>query len=107
MPLNDLEKATAILCAVSSASGVTERDIKSNRRGNNVIPSRHLACWMMRHYTGLSYPDIGQIIGGRDHTTIMHAVKQWDLRRCDRQFADLESTAMRLADVKDELAMVE
>jgi chromosomal replication initiator protein len=39
---------------------------------------RHIAQYMCRKQTTLSYPEIAQKFGGRDHTSILHAVRKID-----------------------------
>ncbi len=46
--------------------------IGSSRKKNLVIP-RQIAMYIIREETGLSFPSIGQELGGRDHSTVMHA----------------------------------
>jgi len=55
--------------------GVSEIDMKSDRRTKNVVIPRHVAMYMLRNSTLLSLPQIGRVFGGRDHTTILHAVQ--------------------------------
>lgn len=40
-----------------------------------VLP-RHIAMYLVRQYTNLSFPDIGQRFSGRDHSTVQSAVKK-------------------------------
>jgi chromosomal replication initiator protein len=45
--------------------------------------------YLAKHLTQQSLPDIGRRFGGRDHTTVLHAVKRVDeLRSMDKQFND-------------------
>jgi chromosomal replication initiator protein len=45
--------------------------------------------YLAKHLTQQSLPDIGRRFGGRDHTTVLHAVKRVDeLRLMDKQFND-------------------
>jgi chromosomal replication initiator protein len=48
-------------------------------RGGKTQPlaqQRHIAMWLIRNDTDLSYPSIGNVFGGRDHATIMYGVKR-------------------------------
>jgi chromosomal replication initiator protein len=52
------------------------------RRNHSVAWPRMIAMFLCRQITGLSYPEIGAIFGGRDHSTVMSAVRKVDrLRR--------------------------
>ena len=46
------------------------------RRGRALIRARHRFCWYLRIFYDFSFPRIALIVGGRDHATIMHAVKK-------------------------------
>lgn len=54
--------------------GVTLADIKSRRRTANVVKPRQIGMFLAKEMTHQSLPDIGRRFGGRDHTTVLHAV---------------------------------
>jgi chromosomal replication initiator protein len=79
-----------ILAAVSAKLGISLNDIKSDKRQRNIVQARHVAMYLARELTDLSLPKIGERIGGRDHTTVLHAVeKVGRLIGEDRQMYDL------------------
>ena len=47
----------------------------SARRARNIARPRQVAMYLAKTLTSLSYPEIGRRFGGRDHTTVMHAVR--------------------------------
>jgi chromosomal replication initiator protein len=51
-------------------------DLVSQRRHRAVARPRQIAMYFCKRLTRRSFPDIGQRFGGRDHTTVMHAVKR-------------------------------
>lgn len=51
-------------------------DMTAKRRSRNVVYPRHVAMYLSREMTGLSYPEIGEQFGGRDHTTVLHAYEK-------------------------------
>ena len=64
-------------------------DMHSARRSRSVARPRQVAMYLAKHLTQQSLPDIGRRFGGRDHTTVLHAVKRVDeLRSIDKQFND-------------------
>ncbi|GGE54515.1 chromosomal replication initiator protein DnaA [Actibacterium pelagium] len=67
-------------------------DMIGPRRHRTVARPRQIAMYLSKHLTSRSLPEIGRRFGGRDHTTVMHAVKRIDeLRAVDNQVAeDLE-----------------
>ena len=66
----------AILKAVAEHYGVKVSDLRSDRKHKVVSTPRQMAMYLMRELTHCSFPDIGQRFGGRDHTTVMYAVKK-------------------------------
>ena len=53
--------------------GVTLQDIKSRRRNKQVVIPRQIAMYLSRELTDLSFPEIGEVFGGKDHTTVLHS----------------------------------
>ena len=51
-------------------------DLVSKSRSRPLTQARHIAMYLMRECTGLSLVKIGEIFGGRDHTTVLHAVRR-------------------------------
>lgn len=63
-------------------------DMISQRRHRAVARPRQIAMYFCKRLTRRSFPDIGQRFGGRDHTTVMHAVKRIEeLAAVDAAFA--------------------
>jgi len=52
---------------------VTPEQLKSKKRSREIAFPRQVAMFLCRELTGMSLPRIGQVFGGRDHTTVMHA----------------------------------
>jgi chromosomal replication initiator protein len=48
----------------------------SPRRSINIARPRQIAMYLCKEITSFSYPEIGKAFGGKDHTTVMHAVKK-------------------------------
>jgi len=65
-----------IIHRVSQYYGVRVIDIKSERRTANVVWPRHVAMYLAKALTLRSMPDIGRRFGGRDHTTVLHAIRR-------------------------------
>ena len=53
--------------------GVTLQDLKSRRRNKQVVVPRQIAMYLSRELTDLSFPEIGEVFGGKDHTTVLHS----------------------------------
>jgi chromosomal replication initiator protein len=64
-------------------------DMHSARRARAVARPRQVAMYLAKQLTSRSLPEIGRKFGGRDHTTVMHAVRKVDeLRSLDNGFAE-------------------
>ncbi|WGD32490.1 chromosomal replication initiator protein DnaA [Ancylobacter sp. WKF20] len=90
-----------ILRIVAKHYNVTRADILSQRRTANVVKPRQIAMYLAKMLTLRSLPEIGRRFGGRDHTTVLHAVRKIEgLVGSDRAVADEIETLKRL--VSDE-----
>lgn len=56
-------------------------DLFSQRRTRAIVRPRQIAMWLAKDLTPHSYPMIGDAFGGRDHTTVLHAVRTIDSLR--------------------------
>ncbi len=64
-------------------------DLLSPRRARAVARPRQVAMFLSKNLTSKSLPEIGRKFGGRDHTTVIHAVKRVEeMRQTDSQIAD-------------------
>ena len=65
--------STAIMTNVADYFGITVDDLCGQSRTHVLVTGRQIAMYLCRELTDLSLPKIGQLFGGRDHTTVMHA----------------------------------
>jgi chromosomal replication initiator protein len=63
-----------VLTAVSSFFGVKQAALKGPKRDRPIARPRQVFMYLCRIELGLTHDDIGGLLGGRDHTTIMHGV---------------------------------
>ena len=68
----------SIISAVAKFFNIKVQDMKGPRRTRQLVVPRQVAMFLARRHTGLSLPEIGKHFGGRDHTTVMHAVRKID-----------------------------
>ncbi|MGZ6040143.1 MAG: chromosomal replication initiator protein DnaA, partial [Phenylobacterium sp.] len=61
---------------VAEHYGLKQADLISERRARAVARPRQVAMWLAKQITVRSLPDIGRRFGGRDHTTVLHAVRR-------------------------------
>jgi chromosomal replication initiator protein len=65
--------STAIMTQVADYFAVTVDELCGQSRTHVLVTARQIAMYLCRELTDLSLPKIGQLFGGRDHTTVMHA----------------------------------
>jgi chromosomal replication initiator protein len=73
----------AIVTAITSYYGVRLADLQSKRRQQSVVLPRQICMFLARKLTRHSLEEIGGFFGGRDHTTVMHALKTIE-GRCEQ-----------------------
>lgn len=61
-----------VLNAVADYYGVSIEDLKGPRRSRNVTVPRQITMYLSRLLTASSLPKIGEMLGGRDHSTVLH-----------------------------------
>ena len=62
-----------IMAATAEYFGLTLEDLCGSSRSRVLVTARQIAMYLCRELTDLSLPKIGQMFGGRDHTTVIHA----------------------------------
>lgn len=78
-----------IVRKVSETCGVRVADIQGHCRCREYTRPRQYAMVLSRELTTSSLPEIGRRIGGRDHTTVVHAL--WQIPRLASQDPDMEA----------------
>ena len=61
---------------VCSYFNINISEMGSPRRSINIARPRQIAMYLCKEITSFSYPEIGRVFGGKDHTTVIHAVKK-------------------------------
>jgi len=84
-----------IMEVVGNYYGVTVDDIKSRKRSQNIVMPRRIAMYLCRNKLNLTYEEIGDAFGGKNHATVLHA--------CDKMNEDLETDF----DIREALEKVE
>lgn len=64
-----------ILAEIALRHGLDVRDLKGPCRDRRLAWPRQEACYEIRRRTRFSLPQIGDVLGGRDHTTILHGIR--------------------------------
>ena len=90
MKVNDRKTSVEeIQKKVADYFNIRFNDMISVRRSRLVARPRQVAMYLSKTYTPKSLPEIGRMFGGRDHTTVMHAIKKvQELCKEDSSFAE-------------------
>jgi chromosomal replication initiator protein len=72
---NNQPSMQTILDSVSHYYDVKMTDLLGKRRHKSVVLPRQICMWLARRHTRYSLEEIGGYLGGRDHTTVLHAVR--------------------------------
>lgn len=79
-----------IIKAIATRLNIKITDIKSPRKNKDIVFARQICMFLARELTSCSFPDIGNKIGGRDHSTVIYAhnkIKQ--MKEIDRTVRDI------------------
>ena len=86
MPARNEVEPRTVVSAVATAFGVTTEQIMGRDRSRDVALPRQVVMYLLRQEANISLPQIGEVLGGRDHTTVMYACeKVADLIERDNQ----------------------
>ena len=69
-------KSRQTLEIIAQVHGVSLREIRSDDRHAAVVRARHACCYALRQQWGLSTPDIGKLLGGKHHTSVMYGIRK-------------------------------
>ena len=82
-----------IIRKVADHFGLKPEELTGSGRKKEVVLPRQLAMYLVRELTRASLPEIGQLFGGRDHTTVLYAIqKVQELAESDREVQGLLRT---------------
>ena len=68
--------AENVIKSVCNYFNIKIGDIKSNKKLKEFVEPRQIAMYLIRNYTELSFPEIGDKFGGKDHSSIIYAVNK-------------------------------
>jgi chromosomal replication initiator protein len=87
LPSNQSVSRELILERVSDTFGITPTEIKGRNRSRRITLARQVTMYLYRTILEFSLKEIGGLLGGRDHTTVMHSLdKIAQLRKEDQEF---------------------
>ncbi len=89
-------KPDAVIVVVSEAFDVSVEDLKGSSRKREISFARQIGMYLIRQHTNLSLPKVGEVFGGKDHTTVLYSCdKIAQLRNTD---PNLSQTLRQLSD---------
>lgn len=83
-----------VLKVIEKFYNVSIDDISGKKRNRELIKPRQISMYLLKNMVGLSYPEIGRELGGKDHTTVMYG--------CKMISKDISSSAK----IKDEIELI-
>jgi chromosomal replication initiation ATPase DnaA len=100
--------AEAALTIVCTHFGADIAKVRGLQRPQSIVRVRSVAAYVLRHATTLSYPEIGVMLGGKDHSTMIVAcrrvekallvdgVLKWDLLQIAQTLAEKQQIRLTL-----------
>jgi len=77
---------------------LTPEELTGRGRSQPVAHARHVAMYLLRAENDLSYPRIGRVLGGRDHSTIRHGVT-----KMEKDIAEDDALRAEVAKLRDRI----
>jgi len=87
--IDEIQKACAAHYRIDAS------EMRSRRRARAVARPRQVAMYLAKKLTPRSLPEIGRVFGGRDHSTVIHAVRTIEAMRLDNPDMDADIRALQ------------
>ncbi|MBQ4076935.1 MAG: hypothetical protein IJD65_04575 [Mailhella sp.] len=84
----------SILSAVASRYGCTTSELCENTKDSRLTLPRQTAMYLCRELLGESYPSIGHLFGGKDHSTVMYAVRKIEKLKVTNKDMNIQLTEL-------------
>ncbi|WP_448596543.1 chromosomal replication initiator protein DnaA [Thermoleptolyngbya sp.] len=86
----------AVMMAVAETFDVSIDDLKGSSRRREISIARQVGMFLMRQHTDLSLPKIGEVFGGKDHTTVLYSCEK--IAQLKETDVELSRTLRQLSD---------
>lgn len=95
VPVGARASVLTIQAAVAKHYGIPPEEMTSQRQGREVARPRQVAMYLSKQLTPSSLSKIGRRFGGRDHTTVIHAIRAVEHRRASNPDLDRDIRLIR------------
>ncbi len=98
----DESNVTNILSIVSNYFNITTTDLLGKSRSKNYVYPRQIAMYILKDMFDLTYKAIGNIFGGRDHTTVLYSIEriETDMQMDKNRKLDVENLLIKCGKIK-------
>lgn len=79
-----------IIAQVADRHGLTVAELMGTTRVRLIAHARQEAMWRISRELGRSLPEIGRMMGGRDHTTVLHGIRAYEKRLAEAGKTDAD-----------------
>lgn len=87
-----------IISTTAKYFGFKNKDLLGQSRKADLVVARHITMYLLRDMLGIQHEKLGEMMGGRDHTTVMHAVE-----KIEREIKENVDTRKKIMAVKTAL----
>ncbi|HRN95872.1 MAG TPA: chromosomal replication initiator protein DnaA [Candidatus Levybacteria bacterium] len=91
-------KPDQIIETICDFYGIKTTQLKGKKRDSYLVRPRHVCMYLLKEEGKLTFMDIGNVLGGRDHTTVMHAVN-----KIEKMLQDSENTQDEIGTIKQKM----
>lgn len=91
-------KPDQIIESICEFYNIKPTQLKGKKRDAYLVRPRHVCMYLLKEEGGLTFVEIGNILGGRDHTTVMHAVE-----KVSKMLDDSENTKEEIGTIKQKM----
>ena len=88
VPLSPVLKIKHLKKVVAECFHLNPKDLSSKTRTKNLVQARHIVCFLAKELTSFSTPEIGRFLGGKNHSSVLYAIKKTRQQlKTDRELA--------------------
>ena len=102
---NSRQLPNTIISAVSKALSLEYDDVVSHCRKRELVDARHIISFILAKNSELNLREIGELLGGRDHTTVIASVNAYQLFIDSRDKKFIEKIELVKAELKEGLCV--